>query len=247
MRAKLYSLSLSHPSHAARLMLERKGIEYELVDELPGFHPLQLRLAGFRGGTVPALKIEGRRVQGSREIARALDEIQPEPRLLPLDPERRRAVVEAERWGEQVLQPVPRRMFRWGATRSQTVRRWVAADVVGMPAPTVMAAANLPVAWAMARKCGAGDDTVRADAASLPDLLDRVDRLIADGTIGGPEPNAADYQIAPTVRVLLAYEDLRPALEVRPAAELAMRLLPSYPEPIPSFLPIEWLAAAGAR
>ena len=81
MRAKLYSLSLSHPSHAARLMLERKRIAYELVDELPGFHPLQLRLAGFRGGTVPALRIDGRRVQGSRRISRALDELRPDPPL----------------------------------------------------------------------------------------------------------------------------------------------------------------------
>ncbi len=36
--AKLYSLSLSHPTQAARLMLERKGIEHE-VDLFPGLHP----------------------------------------------------------------------------------------------------------------------------------------------------------------------------------------------------------------
>ena len=53
MPAKLYSLDLSHPSQAARLMLERKGIEHEIKELFPGGHPAQLRLAGFRRGTVP--------------------------------------------------------------------------------------------------------------------------------------------------------------------------------------------------
>ena len=61
--------------------------------------------------------------------------------------------------------------------------------------------------------------------------------------IGGDEPNAADFQIGTTVRVFLAYEDLRGLVEGRPAGELAMRLLPRYPGPIPPFLPPEWLAA----
>jgi len=241
-RAKLYSLSLSHPSQAARLMLERKRIEHEVVDLLPGFHPALLRAAGFRGGTVPGLKIDGRRVQGSREISRALDEIQPEPSLFGADPERERTVAEAERWGEQVLQPVPRRIFRWGAAHSPELRRWIAADVIGMPAPRLMAAANAPIARGLARKIGADDATVRADVANLPALLDRVDGLIAAGTIGTGEPNAADFQIATTVRVLLAFEDLRTPVEARPAGELARRVLPSYPEPIPRVLPSEWLA-----
>jgi hypothetical protein len=58
----------------------------------------------------------------------------------------------------------------------------------------------------------------------------------------GEEPNAADYQIATAVRVFLAYDDLRHAAAGRPAADLAARLLPSYPEPIPSALPAQWLA-----
>ena len=52
MPAKLYSLVLSHPSQAARLILERKGIAHEIKDLFPGGHPVQLRLAGFRWGTV---------------------------------------------------------------------------------------------------------------------------------------------------------------------------------------------------
>ena len=43
-------------------MLELKEIDHEVVDLLPGLHPLFLRAAGFRRGTVPALRI--RRRQG---------------------------------------------------------------------------------------------------------------------------------------------------------------------------------------
>jgi len=240
--ARLYFLTLSHPSQAARLMLERKGIDHDLKELFPGGHPAQLRMAGFRGGTVPALKIDGQRVQGSLNISRALDALRPEPRLFPADPERRRAVEEAEAWGEGELQPVPRRMFRWGASRRQDFRVWMVRDM-GMPAPNVMARAQKPLAHAFARMAEVSDERVRADVAGLPAQIDHIDRLIAEGVIGGDEPNAADFQIGTTVRVFLAYEDLHGLVEGRPAGDLAMRLLPRYPGPIPAFLPDEWLAA----
>jgi glutathione S-transferase len=240
--AKLYSMVLSHPSQAAHLMLERKGIAHEVKDLFPGGHPVQLRLAGFRGGTVPGLKVDGRRVQGSLNISRALDELQAEPRLFPADPEQRRAVEDAEAWGEGELQPVPRRMFRWGASRRQSMRVWMVRDM-GMPAPDLMARAQKPLAHAFARMADVSDERVRADIAALPAQLDHIDGLIAAGVIGGAEPNAADFQIGTTVRVFLAYEDILPLVEGRPAGELAMRLLPRFPGPIPPFLPPEWLAA----
>jgi glutathione S-transferase len=244
MSAKLYALALSHPSQAVRLMLELKGIDHEVKDLLPGFHPPQLRLAGFRGDTVPALKIDGRRLQSSLAISRALDEIQPDPPLFPADPERRHAVEEAEVWGEREFQPVPRRIFRWSTTHSAELRRWMAKSI-GMPAPGLAATMNVPIAKHFARKAGAGDERVRADIASLPALFDHVDALIAEGTIGGDQPNAADFQIATTARVFVGFEDLAPLLEGRPTEELALRILPRYPGRIPRVLPSEWLAEAG--
>src|SRR3954447_2440625 len=113
MGIKLYGTLPSPPSHSVRLMLEAKGLDYKPIWLLPGLHPALLRTRGFRGGTVPALKIDGRRVQRSLEIARALDQLQPEPPLLPADPEKRRQVEEAERWADEVLQDVPRRIVRW--------------------------------------------------------------------------------------------------------------------------------------
>src|SRR5687767_7058376 len=109
-------MELSHPGHAVRLMLEHKGIEHRVTDLPPGTHPVLVRAVGFRGYTVPALKLEGRRLQHSLEISRELERIKPDPPLFPADPELRAKVEEAERWGEAELQPVPRRITRWSLT-----------------------------------------------------------------------------------------------------------------------------------
>lgn len=223
-------------------MLEHKGIDYKLVDFLPGTHPLMLRTRGFRGPTVPALKVDGRRVQTSRAISRALDEIQPEPRLFPSDPEERLAVEEAERWGDQVLQSMPRRLFRWVAVNHPPFRAYL-ARLYGMPLPKVAGFVNAPVARYFARQSGSTDDRVRSTLSMLPAALDHVDKLISDGVIGGREPNAADFQLATTVRVMMTWEDLAPALEGRKAAKHAAALMPEYPNSVPAgYLPEEWLA-----
>src|SRR6476646_10139938 len=99
MAAKLYWFPFSHPSQAVRQMLELKGVPYKLVHVLPGNQQFQLRLFGFGGGTVPALKLDGRRLQGSRTISHVLDAEFPEPALFPRDPEARRRIEDVERWG----------------------------------------------------------------------------------------------------------------------------------------------------
>src|SRR5688500_2727253 len=100
MDVTLYSMSISHPARAAGLMLAYKGIEPRRVEVMPGSQQLLMRAHGFRGGTVPALKIDGKRVQGTLAISRELDAVKPEPPLFPADPALRAAVEEAERWGE---------------------------------------------------------------------------------------------------------------------------------------------------
>jgi glutathione S-transferase len=70
-----------------------------------------------------------------------------------------------------------------------------------------------------------------------------VDELIAAGTLGGEELNAADFQIATTTRVLLNFTQLRPLIEGRPAAEHALRLLPDFGRPAPLPIPAEWIPA----
>jgi glutathione S-transferase len=241
MQATVYALPGSHPVKAALLMLDRKGIAWRRRD-LPNVvdRPL-LRALGFPGPTVPAIKLDGRKVQTTRAIARALDELVPEPPLFPADPDRRAAVEDAERWGDEILQPVPRRLS-WGAlTRDRSgLRSFIEGPIMGIP-PAIAVATAAPLVWGSTRVNKATDDAVRADLMSLPALIDQVDDLIANGVIGGAEPNAADFQILCSVRLLLCFDDLSPLLAGRPAAEHALRLVPDYPGHIPPVYPAEWL------
>lgn len=236
---KLYVIPVSHPALAARLMLERVEIEHEVVTLPPGIHAVILRLLGFPGGTVPALRMDGRKVQGSLEISRTLDALDSARPLFPDDPDARRRVEEAERWGERELQPIPRRLFRWALNRDAGLRRKL-AETSGIPLPGLAGRILKPIAARFARVSEAHDEAIRRDMARLPALLDRVDGWIAEGVIGGETPNAADYQIATTVRVLLAFEDLQRAIGDRPAAALATRFVPDHPGEIAHVLPEGW-------
>ncbi len=241
MGIKLYGTPPSPPSHSARLMLERKGLEHKVIWLLPGMWPVLLRTRGFRGGTVPAMKLDGRRIQGSVLISRALEELQPEPRLFPADAEQRAAVEEAERWGDQVLQDVPRRIVRWLSVHRPETKVMIAEDV-GIPFPRFAAWINTPSARHLANKVDA-DGQIQRAIAQVPEVLDHVDELIAERVIGGDEPNAADFQIASSVRALLNVKDLDPVTQGRPASELAMRLLPEFGTDFPpGLLPEEWLS-----
>jgi len=223
-------------------MLEYKGVEHKVVNLVPGTHAAVLRPLGFRHGTVPALKLDGRRIQGSRAIARALDETQPVPPLFPADSQERIRVEEAERWGDHVLQLVPRRLAAWINVRRPELRAKLAREA-GVPASRLVGSAGWPVAWYFAHKVGANDtDSVRKMVGMLPAQIDVVEELLDDGTIGGKQRNAADFQIGTSVRLLMTFEDLAPTMEGRKAARFATELMPAYPTGIPvGFVPPEWL------
>jgi glutathione S-transferase len=245
MSAVLYWMELSHPSRAARKMLDLKGPDYRVVKVLPLNQRVHMRLAGFPGGTVPGLKLDGRKIQGSRAISRALDERWPEPRLFPADPQSRGRVEAAERWGDEQLQPVPRRLFRYGVAREAQLRRW-AVESQGLPAPGLVAAAMAPGAAYYARtlesdgRRGTAED-VRADLAALPGLLDHADELLADGTLSTDPPNAATLQIFASISALAAFEDLGELVNAHACAAPARELMGEYPRRLPHFLDAAWL------
>jgi glutathione S-transferase len=242
-RIRLYGIPLSHPVLAARGMLERKGLQYRYVELLAGAHPPSLWALGFRRITVPAMRLaDGRRVQGSLAIAQALESVAPDPSLYPSQPAARAAAQDAERWGEAVLQPIPRRLIRWGLRSSASQRRWFAEVGTPLPAPAVVGRLLTPLAPVFAALVGAGDDTVRADLARIPELLDEVDRLLDADVIGATDPGAADFQIGASVRMLLAMQDAGRLVSGRPAEAFARRVVPDYPS-IPAVLPPDWLPA----
>jgi len=243
---KLYVIPGSHPSKAAELMLEHKGIPFKRVDLVTAMHRPSLKLLGFREKTVPAMKADGRKLQGTREISRALDEMKPEPPLIPSG-----VVREAERWGDEELQPIPRRLAWWallhlsGKERTEAARLSLQGYRLGLPVG-VAARTVLPIAKVSAGYNNSTDEAVRADLAAVPDRIDKVDALLAEGVIGGDQLNAADFQIATSVRLLLAYEDLKPYLEGRPAAEHARRVVRDYNAAFPKVFPEAWLPSQAA-
>ncbi len=246
MDARLFNVPGSHPSLAGRMMLQRKGIDYRRIDLVPAMHKLVLKALRFEDSTVPAIEIDGRKLQGTRQISRALEELRPTPPLFPADPGERAAVEDAERWGDEQLQSVPRRLVWWGMGRdSSASASFLEGARLGVPV-ALAARTVAPIVVAEKMINSADDEAVERDLAELPGLLDYADALIADGVIGGPEPNAADFQILTSVRLLDLMEDLRPALGGRPVLAAAWRLIPDYPGHLPPVFPDEWLGAARA-
>jgi glutathione S-transferase len=244
--ATLYALPASHPCAAVELALRLKGVDFRRVDMIPVVSKVQ-QFAKFRGMTVPAIEFDdGEKVLGSREIIRALEHRAPDPPLLPADGRERRVVEEAARWGDEVLQPLARRLAWAALVRSTGSMMGFAADA-DLPVPDPLVKVTAPVvARLSAYFNGAGDPAVRADLINLDFHLDRADRWISTGAAGTSTevPNAADLQIGSGVRLLLTIEDLVPRMDGRPCAALAMRWFPRYPGRVPAgTLPPEWLAA----
>jgi len=241
-RVTLYMFPGSNSVLTGRLMLDHKGIDYKLVKLPPAAHAFILLALGFETMSVPALKINGRRVQGTRWIARALDEHFPQRPLYPADAKRRAAVQDAERWGEE-FQNATRRIFYCAARRDRNAFTSVMLTERSLPmrvALRISAPLIMRLATGVHR---ASDPAGREDVALLPERLDRIDAWIEDGLLNGPELHAADFQIAPNVAALMLADDLRPFIEQRPAAAFAQRVAPHYPGHIASVLPREWLAS----
>src|SRR5262245_36875860 len=223
------------------MMLDQKGLPYEMVWLPAGIHPFLVRMRGFRGGTVPAMKIDGRRLQNSREISRALDELRADPPLFPPDPELKVAVEDAERWGETELQQVVRRIGLWVFAHRPETRVMIARDL-GIRFPRFAAWVNGTVTHHLATRVD-GEQLVGQAIADVPAALDHADELISRGVIGGDRPNAADFQVAISLRALMTIQDVRPVIDGHRSAELALKLVPDYGRDLPAgLLPSELLA-----
>ena len=85
---------------------------------------------------------------------------------------------------------------------------------------------------AFARNSHSDEATVRETLDELAGMLDHVDAMLEEGTIGGEQPNAADFQILSGVRVLLKFEDVSNVVEGRPCAAAARSLFPTWIGPI---------------
>jgi len=245
MAAKVYVIRGSHACRTATLMLEHKGIPYRVVVLPTGAHPLLVRAAGFPGngtpirtvdggthselalldrlGTVPALLIDGERVQTNRKIARHLERVRPDPPLLPAEPQRREACEEAERWGDEELQMAARRLLL--ATPVEELHEHGARGRLG---PLLTGSDRLRglLAHRAGRLFRAGAGNVEELLGTIPPLLDKVDGWVQEGLLDGEQLTVADFAIAPSLALLSYRPDLARDLSARPAGRLMDRLLP---------------------
>ena len=251
-KATLYVIPGSHACRAGMLMLEHKRIPFRTVELFTGAHPYLLRLLGFPGnkqpirtvdgrthrslalidrlGTVPALRFGSERVQTNRAIARFLDRVQPQPPLFPADPERRAAVEQAERWGDEVLQMAARRIALAAAARD-TAEMYDHGGSGRLGALLSHNRAIRTVHGHVAARVAfrANADTEPKMLAELPQMLDHVDQLIDAGVLNGAELGAADFMIAPSIALLSYRLDLRDEIAARPAGAMIDRILPIPP------------------
>jgi glutathione S-transferase len=243
MKSKLYVLPGSHPCAAVEAALALKSIDYDRVDLLP---MTQILIGPLRygGPTVPGMRIDGEKLVGSRTIMRRLDELKPEPPLLPPpgDPLYAR-VLEIERWGDEVFQDVPRHILGTGLVRRPAAMESYVGDAK-LPLPISLMRPAMPLtARLIAHRGGSNDASARASLAALPRQLERIDGWIAEGVLGSERPNAADLQIGSTIRLLLSIGDMRPLIENHPAAQLTKWFPPMIGEVEAGVLPAEWFPA----
>jgi glutathione S-transferase len=230
MTAVLYAIPASHPCAVAERALQLKQVPYRRVDLPPVFHRVAQR-ARFGRTSVPAIEFEdGERCAGSRTIVHALERRVPSPPLLPSGEEERARVERAEEWGDQVLQALARRLIWGSVSRSPAATAsYLEGAELPMPRPLALKAAPY-VAKLAARLSGASEPALRADLVGLRTThLGRVEGWIEEGVIGGDGvPNAADLQIASSLRLLLTIEDVAPLMPPR-VEELARRVFPEWP------------------
>jgi glutathione S-transferase len=166
-------------------------------------------------------------VKTNREIARFVEEMRPDPPLYPTDPDRRRAVEEAERWGDEVFQMTARRLGLAALLHGRDGIIDRGGD--GRLGPLLWRRPN--VRWIGARFIGrfffeADADAEAKQLAALPGQLDRIDGWIETGVLNGERLYAADLMLAPSLALLTYRRDLRAEVERRPSARLVDRLLP---------------------
>jgi glutathione S-transferase len=235
---KLHAVPPSHPCMTVAAALELKGLEYERID-LPHTERLELmqEIYGEGNSTVPGLLIDDEPVHGSRAILARLEAIEPEPVLYPSE-----QVREAERWGDQELQDLGR-CLPWGAMhfRPESMGTFAGGEPLD-PAGTDFAIKFVRATWRYHKITAT---RLHDDLAGLPAKIAHIELLAEDGTLDGEQPNAADLQIAATIRVLLPLGDLQPLLEGSAAERIALRFFPSYPGSVPQgAYPAGWAPSA---
>jgi glutathione S-transferase len=221
MTATLYGIPGSHAVRTGELMLQHKRIPFRRVNFPPGPHRVLVRLFGFPGDRVPAVKFDdGRRAQGTRQLPRVLDELVPEPRLVPDDPR----ALEAEVWADEVLQQWARRMVAAAGVADPDALAGRGADGRLGVLLTSHERPRRYVARAVLVVFRATKEQRRDDRERTGEILDRVDAWIGDGVLNGEELRSPDFAVASSLALVEYIVALQPELRRRPLIGLLDRV-----------------------
>jgi glutathione S-transferase len=163
---------------------------------------------------------DGRRAQGTRELPRVLDELVPEPRLVPDDPR----ALEAERWADDVLQQWARRMVASGGARDSDALAGRGAHGRLGVLLTRHERPRRTVARAVLKAFRVTKEQLRDDRERTGEILDRVDAWIAEGVLDGDQLRSPDLAIASSLALVEYIVALQPELRRRPLMELVERV-----------------------
>ena len=208
MTAVLHAIPASHPCAAVERALQLKELPYRRVENIP------VAAQARRAGALRRRDGAGARVPGRRRLARlardpARARGRTRPSLLPADPEAGARVERAEEWGDQVLQPLVRRVV-WAARRGAgraTMMRYGERASCRCRAP--FARLSAPLVARVARAVNGGTDlNVRADlpASPTPRPHRRLDRRRRAGRRGAERRPIC--RSAPSLALLPTVEDL---------------------------------------
>ncbi len=239
----LHGLPPSPPCFTIEAALKLKGLPYERIDFQLGQQADQMQaIYGEGRTTVPGVLIGDDPVHGSTAILPRIDELGDGPSLYP-EPIAEQ-VRDAELWGEGGLQ-LAGRLLPWGAMHFRPESMGFFAGNQPLDAPgTDFAIKMIRGAW---RYTGITATRLHELLQLLPEQLDHVRRLIADGIIGGEQPNAADLQIGANLRSLMIVEDVHPLVERGGVADYARRIFPEWAGRVPAgAFPAGWVPAAAS-
>ena len=110
MMITLYSIPESLYSAKLRIVLRMKGVPFEVVAP-PGGYGSEVYKQVVPAGTVPAIVHDGFVLADSEAIAEYLNEVFPEPQMLPGDARARARARERSRFHDTRLEPEVRAMF----------------------------------------------------------------------------------------------------------------------------------------
>jgi glutathione S-transferase len=152
-------------------------------------------------------------------------------------PSQRARVEEIERWSEETLAAVPDQLAPLvsvngsGSHVNGHLLAGVGERIISVGVPErIVSLGTSPLIWLRDHVAGERVDPRERALAELWAAIDQVDGLIEAGVLGGPDPNAADFHVAPRIRVLMRDAQVRRLIAGRPAVRHALSLCPSWPE-----------------